>query len=309
MGKLWKNVKNREIDKSKVFSTVKFIAEIYEILVVIFFSGMVIGVCFYLYSKIGLDGMDIIVDFVIAGMSGLLTAVSIIKNRLKSKEQKYICLGTILIAVFSVGFLVVLILAAKQTSSCFARIISTACLMVTIFIEIYQYVILVIAYVKEKRNKRDNGIKQQEEGDEQEKLNNKKIARMQRRPYLVIAKDASYCRCKKGNEYHMTICLKNKGNGSAFNIETEGIIDEKDTIEQKTPIEDPVIMVNEICKTKWKFDSSKQDFQFSITVKYEDMCEQLYQQKFEIELDNCLKIKVKNCTKPELIKTKMFLKK
>lgn len=67
------------------------------------------------------------------------------------------------------------------------------------------------------------------------------------------------------------------------------------------PIQDPIVMVNELCETKWKFDSPKRDFQFSITVKFEDMSAQLYQQTFILTLDSRLHIMVTNYAEPELV--------
>lgn len=109
--------------------------------------------------------------------------------------------------------------------------------------------------------------------------------------------------CYGNSDYHMTICFKNKGNGSAFKIEpeTEITASNGNTIIREEPIQDPIVMVNELCETKWKFDSLKRGFQFSVIVKFEDMSAQLYQQTFILILDSGLHIMVKNYAEPQLV--------
>ena len=60
-------------------------------------------------------------------------------------------------------------------------------------------------------------------------------------------------------------------------------------------------MVNEVSETKWEFNSSKRNFEFSITVLYEDMSAQLYEQRFNLTLDDGLHMMVKNYAEPELV--------
>lgn len=109
--------------------------------------------------------------------------------------------------------------------------------------------------------------------------------------------------CLGDSDHHITICFKNKGNGSAFKIEpvTEITASNGNTIIREEPIQDPIVMVNELCETKWKFDSPKRDFQFSIIVKFEDMSAQLYQQTFILTLDSELHIMVMNYAEPKLV--------
>lgn len=145
-------------------------------------------------------------------------------------------------------------------------------------------------------------LKQQEEQYKKEKLYDKEIIRIQKRPYLVVDK-SSTCMCNGNSDHHMTIYFRNKGNGSAFKIEpvTQITASNGNTIFREEPIQDPIVMVNELCETKWKFDSPKRGFQFSITVKFEDMSAQLYQQTFILTLDSRLHIMVTNYAEPELV--------
>lgn len=135
-----------------------------------------------------------------------------------------------------------------------------------------------------------------------EKITHQDVGQIQKRPYLVIDKNSN-CMCHGNSDCHMTICFKNKGNGSAFKIEpeTEITASNGNTIIREEPIQDPIVMVNELCETKWKFDSLKRGFQFSVIVKFEDMSAQLYQQTFILILDNGLHIMVKNYAEPQLV--------
>lgn len=149
----------------------------------------------------------------------------------------------------------------------------------------------------------EKALKQQEEQYEKEKLHNQEITRIQKRPYLVIDR-SSNCTCSGNREHHLVICFKNKGNGSAFKIEPvrEIIASNGITIIREEPIQDPIVMGNEVCVTKWKFDSPNRDFQFQINVKYEDMSAQLYKQTFIITLDGDFHMVVTNYAEPQLVK-------
>jgi hypothetical protein len=156
--------------------------------------------------------------------------------------------------------------------------------------------------LKQQEEQFKNSIMLQKEQYEKENLHNKEIVRIQKRPYLVIDKSTN-CMCLGDSDHHITICFKNKGNGSAFKIEpvTEITASNGNTIIREEPIQDPIVMVNELCETKWKFDSPKRDFQFSIIVKFEDMSAQLYQQTFILTLDSELHIMVMNYAEPKLV--------
>lgn len=156
--------------------------------------------------------------------------------------------------------------------------------------------------LKQQEEQFKNSIMLQKEQYEKENLHNKEIVRIQKRSYLVIDKSTN-CMCLGDSDHHITICFKNKGNGSAFKIEpvTEITASNGNTIIREEPIQDPIVMVNELCETKWKFDSPKRDFQFSIIVKFEDMSAQLYQQTFILTLDSELHIMVMNYAEPKLV--------
>lgn len=156
--------------------------------------------------------------------------------------------------------------------------------------------------LKQQEEQFKNSIMLQKEQYEKQNLHNKEIARIQKRPYLVIDKSTN-CMCQGNSDHHMTIYFKNKGNGSAFKIEpvTKIIASNGNTIIREEPIQDPIVMVNELCETKWKFDSSKRGFQFSVIVKFEDMSAQLYQQTFILTLDSRLHIMVTNYAEPQLV--------
>ena len=148
----------------------------------------------------------------------------------------------------------------------------------------------------------EKALKQQEEQYREERSYNKEIVRIQKRPYLVIDK-SSNCMCKGNSDHHMTICFKNKGNGSAFKITPTLKITASNgnVIRREEPIQDPIVMVNEVCETKWTFDSPNRDFEFLINLQYEDMSAQLYEQTFIINLNNRLHMTVKNYAEPQLV--------
>ena len=60
-------------------------------------------------------------------------------------------------------------------------------------------------------------------------------------------------------------------------------------------------MINEVCETKWKFDSSERNFEFSVIISFEDMSAQLYEQTFNFTLDDELHVKVKDYAEPKLM--------
>lgn len=127
---------------------------------------------------------------------------------------------------------------------------------------------------------------------------------------LLYGKKKS-CGCqnkRNAKKKHIEIVMNSNrslqyANGSAFKIEpvTEITASNGNTIIREEPIQDPIVMVNELCETKWKFDSPKRDFQFSIIVKFEDMSAQLYQQTFILTLDSELHIMVMNYAEPKLV--------
>lgn len=60
-------------------------------------------------------------------------------------------------------------------------------------------------------------------------------------------------------------------------------------------------MINEVCETKWTFDSQDRNFEFSITISFEDMSAQLYEQTFNLILDDKLHIEIKDYAEPKLM--------
>lgn len=163
--------------------------------------------------------------------------------------------------------------------------------------------IIVTCHNAEKQVKESEKVlEHQKEQYRKEKLYNKETIRIQKRPYLVIDK-SSRCICNGNKDHHMIICFKNKGNGSAFKIEPalEITASNGNIIMREEPIQDPIVMVNEVCETKWTFDSQKRNFEFPINLKYEDMSAQLYEQTFILTLDDRLHIMVKNYAEPQLV--------
>lgn len=85
---------------------------------------------------------------------------------------------------------------------------------------VFSFLTIVITChnAKKQITESDKALKMQEEQYKKEKLYNEEIIRIQKRPYLVVDR-SSTCICNGNNEHHLTICFKNKGNGSAFKIE------------------------------------------------------------------------------------------
>lgn len=148
----------------------------------------------------------------------------------------------------------------------------------------------------------EKALKQQEEQYEKERLHNNEIIRIQKRPYLVLDK-SSECSCYGNRDHRMVLNFKNKVNGSAFKIEpqVETIASNENIIRRVESIQDPILMINEVCETKWKFDSSERNFEFSVIISFEDMSAQLYEQTFNFTLDDELHVKVKDYAEPKLM--------
>ena len=177
-------------------------------------------------------------------------------------------------------------------------------LVVSVISAICSLVALIVTYHNANRQVKESEKmrKEQQEQYEKEKRYNEETMRIKKRPYLVINK--ADCVCNGNNEHHMIISFKNKGNGSAFKVEpvTEITASNGNTINREEAIQDPIMMVNELCETKWRFDSPNRNFQFSLTIRFEDMSERLYQQTFALTLDSKINIMVTNYAEPKLVK-------
>ena len=88
------------------------------------------------YEKI--EGMDIILDFIIAAVAGMLLLLSLI-NRKLSDESKYIVSGAIITLAYSIGFIFIMIIALRLKDASIARKISLASLIVSGILEIKDY--------------------------------------------------------------------------------------------------------------------------------------------------------------------------
>lgn len=155
---------------------------------------------------------------------------------------------------------------------------------------------------KQQEEQYEKTISLQREQYEREIEYSKEMTRIQKRPYLVIDGKTN-CSCYGNSDHHLVIYFRNKGNGSAFKINPmiETKASNGNVIGREDAIQDPIIMVNEICETKWRFNSDKRNFEFSINIEFEDMSAQMYQQTFVLTLDESLHIMVKNYAEPELI--------
>ena len=162
-------------------------------------------------------------------------------------------------------------------------------------------IIITCKNANKQINESKYALEQQKEQYEQEKLHNNEVALIQKRPYLVIDKKTSCM--SHGNDHYLTIVLKNKGNGSAFNVEPETQITASDgtVISREEPIQDPIVMVNELCETKWRFDSIMPNLQFTLNIKFEDMSAQIYHQTIILIIDSRLYVTVRNCGEPQLV--------
>lgn len=180
--------------------------------------------------------------------------------------------------------------------------ISIASIVVT---SVFSLVTIIITCYNANRQVKESekALKQQAEQYEKEKLHNKEIVRIQKRPYLVFDTKNSRCWCSGNDNHEMKIYLENKGNGSAFKIEPsiETTASNGTIIRRKEPLQNAIAMINESCETTWIFNSSKRNFDFSIIVKFEDMSAQLYEQTFKFTLDDGFHMVVKNYAEPKLI--------
>ncbi len=159
MGREWmmanSHNQNSKKNKKQKSRSRLYILDVCSIIAPIVFFIVELGSCIYLYANVSVAGMDVVIDFIVAAMSGLLLLFSFIKIRFKTDEKKYIYWGNTLMLVFSVGFLIILVMAERQVNGDVARIISLICLLITSLVEVAQYVVFEVGYARRRRDERE----------------------------------------------------------------------------------------------------------------------------------------------------------
>lgn len=126
-----------------------FILDIVEVFLPIMMVVLCVGTIVYLLFQIHIEGMETILDFIVACMSGMLLAVSLINKHLSDK-WKYIMQGAILSVVCSIGLIIIMGIALVQRDGAVARIISIVSLVISAVEEIKEYAKFQFGYVLDR---------------------------------------------------------------------------------------------------------------------------------------------------------------
>lgn len=137
-----------------------FILDIVEVILPITMVVFCMGAVVYLLFQIHIDGMETILDFIVAYMSGMLLVVSLINKHLSDKLE-YMMQGAILFGVCSIG-LIIMGIALVQRGGSVARIISIVSLIISAVEEIKEYAKFQFRYVLDRNECKKNEIKQLE---------------------------------------------------------------------------------------------------------------------------------------------------
>lgn len=126
------------------------------------YNGSVLyGAVVYLLFQSNIEGMETILDFIVACMAGMLLVVSWINKHLSDK-LKYIMQGAILFGVCSIGLIIIMGIALVQRDGSLARKISVVSLIISAVEEIKEYAKFQFGYVLDRNECKKNEIKQLE---------------------------------------------------------------------------------------------------------------------------------------------------
>lgn len=174
-----KIIANREerrsklIKEKKVNAIILFICDLVEIFIPILIVLFCIACIIYMSLQSEVEGMDIILDFIIASVAGILLAVSLV-NKALSDRWKYIVTGSIFTLACTVGFIIVMIIALKQRDGSAARWISFVSLIISAIDELIDYTKFQLGYVFKRNDEKKEEIKKIEEGSGFDKRLNSK---------------------------------------------------------------------------------------------------------------------------------------
>ena len=113
-----------------------------------------LGIIVYLLFQLKVEGMETILDFIIASMAGLFLIFSLV-NKNFSDRWKYIASGTIMTLLCLIGFVIVMIISLQQMDGSVARVISLVSLIISRLDELIDYIKFQIGYATTRKNEKE----------------------------------------------------------------------------------------------------------------------------------------------------------
>ena len=111
-----------------------------------------LGSILFLFYYGNIEGMDMVIDFIIAGLSGALLIYSLIIKSMKD-ELKHVFQLSLILLPYTIGFEILLIVAAMQKDGEIARVISLVTLIISSVVELRDYYKYQKGDIEERRNK------------------------------------------------------------------------------------------------------------------------------------------------------------
>lgn len=153
-----KKIIEQKIIEEKCIFILDIVEVILPITMIVFCMGAVV---YLLFQSNNIEGMETILDFIVACMAGMLLVVSWINKHLSDK-LKYIMQGAILFGVCTIGLIIIMSIALVQRDGSLARKISVVSLIISAVEEIKEYAKFQFRYVLDRNECKKNEIKQLE---------------------------------------------------------------------------------------------------------------------------------------------------
>ena len=148
------NRKKRLIKSKRLNTKIVFLMDMVEIAFPVALALFCLGIIVYLLFQLKVEGMETILDFIIASMAGLFLVFSLVNKNL-SDRWKYIVSGTIVTCLCSIGFVIVMIISLHQMDGSVARVISLVSLIISGLDELIDYIKFQIGYVTTRKNEKE----------------------------------------------------------------------------------------------------------------------------------------------------------
>jgi len=138
------------IKEKRISSRWSFVLDVAEIIIPCCLFIFCLVIIVYLFFNLKVQGIDTIVDFLIASASGFILVYSLV-NIILSDRWKYITLGIIWIIACSIGFVILMIVSLNLKDGSIARNISLLSLFSSGIIELKEYIIFIIGYATKRK--------------------------------------------------------------------------------------------------------------------------------------------------------------
>lgn len=144
--------KNKEIEKKRCFNKIMIFLDSIMIYITLIPPLFCLGSILFLFYYGNIEGMDMVIDFIIAGLSGALLIYSLIIKSMKD-ELKHVFQLSLILLPYTIGFEILLIVAAMQKDGEIARVISLVTLIISSVVELRDYYKYQKGDIEERRNK------------------------------------------------------------------------------------------------------------------------------------------------------------